>query len=381
MVVKKKVCLVATVPVALKVFMREHIVRLSQTYAITLVCSGDVRELQALFAGLDVRCVSLDIERKISLLDDCVSLFKLCRFFRAERFAGVHALMPKSGLLAMIAAKMVGVPVRVHIFTGQVWSTAIGLKRKVLKAMDILLAACATHLMADSPSQRDFLVDEGIVRREKITVLGPGSISGVDGTRFHTDAAARAAIRTQLNIPADAVVYLFMARVTRAKGAIDMVQAFAQMAEVAPLAHLLVVGPDEESLDSELSKLLVAFKGRYHRVGFTDRPEDFMASADVFCLPSYREGFSLATIQAAGAGLPAIASRIYGLTDAVDEGRTGLMHEPGDIDTIAHCMARLYADTALREQLAVAAQNRANSSFSQEYIVGQMVLFYQTLWP
>lgn len=361
--------------------MREHIVRLSQTHAITLVCSGDVRELQALFTGLDVRCVSLDIERKISLRDDCVSLFRLCRFFSAERFAGVHALMPKSGLLAMIAAKIVGVPVRVHIFTGQVWSTANGLKRSVLKAMDILLAACATHLMADSPSQRDFLVEEGVVRREKITVLGPGSISGVDGARFCTNAAARAAIRTLLNIPADAVVYLFMARVTQAKGAIDMVQAFAQMAEAAPLAHLLVVGPDEESLDSQLSNMLVAFKSRYHRVGFTDRPEDFMAAADVFCLPSYREGFSLATIQAAGAGLPAIASRIYGLTDAVDEGRTGLMHVPGDIDTIAQCMARLYADTALREQLAVAAQERANSSFSQAYIVGQMVLFYQTLWP
>lgn len=373
---KKKLCIVATVPVALKVFMREHVVKLSEMASVTLVCSGATDELEHIFAGLDVRCVSLDIERKVSLSKDFFSLIALRKFFVTEQFDAVHSLMPKSGLLAMLAAKLVGVPVRVHIFTGQVWSTSVGMKRTVLKLMDKLLAFCATHLMADSPSQRDFLVDEGVVGREKISVLGLGSISGVDGARFRPDPAARCEIRAQLRIPPNAVVFLFMARVTRAKGALDMARAFSNVASYAPEAYLLMVGPDEEELEGQLADLFVDVKSRVRRVGFTDSPEQFMAAADIFSLPSYREGFSLATIQAAGAGLPAVASRIYGLTDAVDEGRTGLMHPPGDISAISTCMLRLYEDREFREQLSSTARQRAHSTFSQEYIVGEMVKFY-----
>ncbi len=378
---KKKLCIVSTVPVALKVFMREHIMRLSESLSITLVCSGDTSELERIFSGVDVRSISINIERKISFPSDLCSLAKLRQFFLKENFDAVHSLMPKSGLLAMVAARLVGVPVRVHIYTGQVWSTSTGIKRIILKSMDQLLAICATRLMADSPSQRDFLVAEKVVSRDKITVLGLGSISGVDSSRFKPDGTARIQIRAQLNIPDDAVVFLFMARVTQAKGAVDMVQAFRHLSDSAPKAHLLMVGPDEEALESQLELLLTDIKPRYHRVGFTDSPEKFMAAADVFCLPSYREGFSLATIQAAGAGLPAVASRIYGLTDAVDEGNTGLMHAPGDIQAISSCMLRLYQDKKYREQLADTANQRAHSTFSQDYIVGEMVKFYDDLLP
>jgi glycosyltransferase involved in cell wall biosynthesis len=137
-----------------------------------------------------------------------------------------------------------------------------------------------------------------------------------------------------------------------------------------------MVGPDEEGVEAELTELLADAGWRFHRLGFTDKPECYMAASDVFCLPSYREGFSLATIQAAGAGLPAVASRIYGLTDAVAEGVTGLMHEPGDIPAIVECMLRLHVDAPFREQLATAARIRAHEYFSQEYIVGEMTKFY-----
>ena len=60
-----------------------------------------------------------------------------------------------------------------------------------------------------------------------------------------------------------------------------------------------------------------------------------MAAADLFCLPSYREGFGMAAVEAGSCGLPVITSRIYGLTDAVEEGVTGLMHEPGDVNEIS----------------------------------------------
>ncbi|RUQ46262.1 glycosyltransferase, partial [Corynebacterium pseudodiphtheriticum] len=144
-------------------------------------------------------------------------------------------------------------------------------------------------------------------------------------------------------------------------------------------AHLLVVGPDEDGVEHVVAELALKFKGRCHRVGFTNNPEGYMAASDVFSLPSYREGFSLATIQAAGVCLPAIAARIYGLSDAVQEGKTGLLHRPGAIDEISAAMKALYSDSGLRIKLAEAARQRAHTDFAQPIIINEMSLYMDRL--
>ncbi|MEG0869599.1 MAG: glycosyltransferase [Hafnia sp.] len=371
---KKKLCIVATVPVALRVFMLEHIRELSKYYDVTLMVNGESHDMEGLFDE-QVRFIPLPIQRKISLLSDLGALWRLSRIFAVEKFDCVFSIMPKSGLLSMVASYLVRVPQRFHMFTGQVWYTKTGVARVGLKMLDKLLAFCATHVLADSPSQRDFLIEEYVVRANKITVLGKGSISGVDIDRFKPDANARAKYRSELGIDNQAVVFLFMARLTRIKGVIDLARAFRSVAHEMPRAHLLVIGPDEDGLDEELKSLLLDFQSRFHRIGFTYDPEGYMAASDVFCIPSYREGFSSATIQAAGVGLPAIASRIYGLSDAVEENVSGVFHDPGDLDEISAALVRLYNDDALRKQLSGQACQRAHSEFSQAVIVKEMAEF------
>lgn len=358
--------------------MREHIEKLSECYDVTLLCSGNGKELQDM---LNERVVfqSIAIERKISLVADVLALLALLRVFRQEKFDCVHSLMPKAGLLAMLAAWLVRIPVRIHIFTGQVWFAKTGLIRAMLKYMDRVIAACATHLMADSPSQRDFLVAEKVVPPAKITVLGRGSISGVDIGRFKFDAQARASVRSELGIAPDAVVFLFLARLTRVKGILNLTRAFAGIEAVMPHAQLLIVGPDEEHLMPMLEQEWAACAQKIHCVSYTQQPERYMSAADVFCLPSYLEGFSSATIQAAGVGLPAIVSHIYGLTDAVKGGVTGIFHATGDIAQMQKAMLLLYNDEHLRRQMGEAAQRRAYQDFSQEVIVEAMRKYYQKI--
>lgn len=374
--IRKKICFVSTVPIPLLVFMREHVEKLSEYYDITLLCSGDGHELKGM---LNDRVVfqSIAIERKIKLVADLLALLALLRIFRQKKFDCVHSLMPKAGLLAMLAAWLTRVPVRIHIFTGQVWFAKSGLPRAILKWMDRIVAACATHLMADSPSQSDFLVAEKVVPRAKITVLGQGSISGVDVGRFQFDADARHRVRAELGIADDAIVFLFLARLTRVKGILNLSKAFAGIEAQMPRAQLLIVGPDEEQLTPLLEQEWAGCAQKVHRVNYTNQPERYMSAADIFCLPSYLEGFSSATIQAAGVGLPAIVSHIYGLTDAVKDGVTGIFHEAGDIAQMQNAMRRLYADENLRQQMGAAAQRRAYQDFSQEVIVEAMRDYYQ----
>ncbi|MDH0304890.1 MULTISPECIES: glycosyltransferase [unclassified Pseudomonas] len=374
MVQKKKLCIVSTVPGALRLFMREHIRTLCDYYDVTLIANARPEEVVGVHDAR-VSFIPLGIERKVSLVNDLKALFGLWRIFRQGRFDCVLSIMPKSGLLAMLASFLARVPNRIHIFTGQVWYTSTGISRFGLKVLDRLLAFCATHVMADSPSQRTFLINENVVPGDKITVLGEGSISGVDTDRFKPDPEARKRYRDELGIDSESVIFLYMARVTRDKGVLDLAKAFAQAAPSMPNAYFVLIGPDEEGIEHELSQSLISCMPKVRRIEFTYDPEGYMAASDVFCIPSYREGFSSATIQAAGTGCAAIASRIYGLTDAVVENATGIFHTPGAIAEIADSLQLLYADTSLRGTLGRQAHERAHRQFSQQRIINEMVDF------
>ena len=372
----KRICFVVSSPMTARAFLRGHLAALSGRYAIDLVVDaesadelGDIRDHATV---LPVR-----IRRQIAPMADLKALVRLFVLFRRERYAAVSSVTPKAGMLALLAAVLAGVPLRVHIFTGQVWATRSGWRRGLLKAADRCMALLATHVLEDSPSQRDFMVAEGIAAAGKIRVLGEGSICGVDGTRFGPDTGARVGIRRAHGIPEAAVVFLFLGRLNRDKGVLDLAEAFA--AQDNENAWLLVVGPDEANLRAEMEHSLGPVLARTRFVGYTDRPEDFMAAADVFCLPSYREGFGMVIIEAAAAGIPAIGSRIYGVTDAIEENVTGLFHRAGDTTELARLMASLAGDAARRHALGKAARARALRLFSREAVTQAWMDFYRQL--
>jgi glycosyltransferase involved in cell wall biosynthesis len=316
--------------------------------------------------------IPIRIERGIVPLADLAALARLLRVLRRERYDLVHSVTPKAGLLAMLAARAARVPVRIHTFTGQVWATRRGLARAALKGFDRLIAACATHVLADSASQREFLLAEGVVRAERIAVLAQGSISGVDGERFRPDPAARETVRAQAGIPPEAVLFLYLGRLTRDKGLLDLARAFGSVQD----GWLMLVGPDEEGLAGEIRDACGGSAARLRFAPYTDRPEVFMAAADVFVLPSYREGFGSAVIESAAAGIPAIGTRIYGVTDAIVDGVTGFLVPPRDPAALAARMRQLASDAQLRLRLGAAARERALRDFSMAEVTRATLAYY-----
>jgi len=370
--VKRRLCFVVSSDMTAKAFLLEHIRAAAQLHEVTVVAnSQDRRALRALGVPVDITPVA--IARRIAPLADLAALWALYRLFRRERFDLVHSVTPKAGLLAALAGALAGVRVRIHTFTGQVWATRAGFGRWLLKRIDALTAAACTHVLADSGSQRDFLVGEGVAAPARIEVLAQGSISGVDGARFRPDAGARARVRGEWDVPPDAVVFLYLGRLSNDKGLLDLARAFAEV----PGAHLALVGPDEEGLTKVIRAACGTQAAMLRFVGYTDHPQSYMAAADVFVLPSYREGFGSTVIEAAACGLPAIASRIYGLTDAVVDGVTGFLVAPRDPAALAQRMRELAGDAGLRQRLGVAARERALRDFSQAALTRATLEYYE----
>jgi len=372
-----KICFVVATPLTLRVFLRNHILMLAKQYEITVVADFSDDDLSG-DSLPGVRMISIPIARQINLFADLRALIDLTRFFCKEQFDAVHSVTPKAGLLAMIASRLTGVPHRIHCFTGQVWATRKGFSRLLLKTADRVIAVNASHILTDSLSQRAFLENERVLKQSRAVVLASGSISGVDIDRFKPDADVRARIRTVLGVPLNACVLLFVGRLNRDKGVLDLAKAFSCLTRCENV-WLVVVGPDESGLGDQFDIFCGVSLSRVRRIGYTISPEHFMMAADVFVLPSYREGFGSVIIEAAACGLPAVASRIYGLTDAVEEGVSGLMHPPGDVAALCDCLQRLCENRELRLHIGNEARVRAQELFSMHVVTAALVVYYDKL--
>lgn len=372
----KKLCYVATIPAVVHAFLRGHIQAAAEKYEVTVICNSADKEL---LEGLDARLIFLAIERKPSLWQDLVILFQLFGLFRRERFDIVHSHMPKTGLLGMLAAWLAGVPVRINTFHGEVWATKVGWPRRSLKLFDQLVAWLATDILVVSPSQRDFLVQERVLLAGKAKLIGGGSVCGVDPLRFQADEQARKTVRQNLGIAQDAKVILFVGRLNRDKGMLDLAASFDAIAKHHSDVVLLLVGAEEDVPFSQIQEICSAEPERLHYVRFTATPERYMAAADIFCLPSYREGLPITIIEAAACGVPAVASHIYGITDAVEDGETGLLFPAGEVAALTHALLKLMTENELRQQMGNAARVRALGLFPSEKITRELMALYDRL--
>ena len=358
-------------PFAVHAFLRPHINFLSHQYDVTVICN---KENKNILKGVNAKFIHLNIERKPSLIKDFALLIQLIILFRKNKFNLVHTIMPKTGLVGMFAASLCCIKTRIHTFTGQVWVTKKGLMKTFLKFTDFLTAVFATHLLTDSHGQRKFLITNKIVRPKKIDVLGYGSIAGVDLKSFSMDILQRSLIRKKLKIKTDDVVFTFVGRLNIDKGILDLLDAFKRLSYEYSNAHLILLGSIEGSFLDVIKKSMI--NPKIHFFSYSLFPQKYLSASDVFCLPSYREGFPNVIIEAASIGIPAIASNIYGVNDAVLDYKTGLLHKPRDVDDIEKCMRLLVDNKKLREKLGHAAKIRTINFFNQKDVIRRLNIFY-----
>lgn len=371
---KKKICFIVASPLTAEAFLAKHFEYLSELFDIYLVADFEGQPYHSPFVkGMK----SIAIKRNISVVHDVRALLSLRDYLKQMQFDAVQTVTPKAGLIGMLAARWAGIKTRIHIFTGQVWHTKTGLFKEILKTIDRQIVGSATHILVDGQSQRRFLIQNRIVTDANSAVLGKGSISGVDAARFVPDAGIRATVRQSMGI-SEQTVFMFLGRMNRDKGLLDLAHAFALHHQKYNNAMMVLVGPDEEEIAPAIAEICKNCLENVLFLGRTSKPYEILQAADVFCLPSYREGFGTSVIEASLLEIPIICSDTYGLMETIVEGHTGLRHQVGNARQIAHCMEQLM-EPELRREMGQNGRQYVLDHFSAELISREWVKFYKRI--
>jgi glycosyltransferase involved in cell wall biosynthesis len=366
--VKLKVIRIITGAINIPWHMDNTLTRISKDFD-TIVVGDGVSNYSASYP--DILFINLAIGRKPGLIADFSSLISLIKIFIEHKPDIIHSVFPKSGFLSAIAGYFTAVPVRIHTFTGQVWATRTGLSRILLKLVDKSIVYLNTKCFTDSPSQSLYLSTNNIsYKGAPLPVLSKGSLSGVNLMKFDKDllSVKCADLRNQLDIDESDFIFSFIARKTKDKGAIDVLLAFSKARRISNKCKLLFVGPDE---DGEISRLKLVSPDLFLdvlEVGAVSNHEVYLGITNLLCLPSYREGFGSIVIDAAAMGVPTIGSRISGLTDAIEDGFSGLLFRPGDVDEISSVMLSLAADRNTCNLMGRQARYRVENFFTADHL-------------
>jgi len=348
----KKLIRITTVPISLEKLLENQARFFKKYYSVTLV-SAQKEQLEALAKEQGVAYFPLEMTRKITPLQDLRCLLQLVRFLRKEKPHIVHSHTPKAGIIGMLAAFIARVPVRMHTVAGLPLMEVKGIKKRILYAVERLTYRYATHVYPNSKGLMDFIQEKHLAEKTPLQIIGKGSSNGIDTGHFNADSILDQELikcQKKWTIAQDDFVFLFIGRLVGNKGINELVVAFEQLSSKLPKVKLLLVGPQEPTLDPLAKSTMNAIdqNPRIILTGYQQDVRPFFKSAQVFVFPSYREGFPNVVLQAGAMGVPCIVSDINGCNEIIEDEINGFVVPPKQIQPLVEKMQFLYKDLEKR---------------------------------
>jgi glycosyltransferase involved in cell wall biosynthesis len=349
-----------------------------QGYDVSAV-SADGPHLSALrAAGIAVRTVNFT--RRISPAQDAFALAQLVTLFRRMRPDLVHTHSPKASLLGQWAARVAGVPRRVHTIHGlYLPADARGVKRRLYLWLERSEMASAHIVLSQNAEDIATATRERLCDPERLRLLG----NGIDVERFHPrNQHGRDEVRRRLGIPNEHLVVGMIGRLVREKGYPELFEAaVAIRGRINAVTFVVVGGPEPSKPDAVTAEDVDrwALGDSLLMLGHRDDIAELLGAMDVVVLPSHREGFPRVLMEAAATGLPVVATDIRGCRDAVVDGETGILVPRRDPAALATAILRVLEDAPLRERLGTAGRRLAQRRFAQQEVFARVLQAYRDL--
>ena len=384
----KKLIRITTVPLSLKVLLKGQLRFMASNGFDVKGVSSEGEELREVHENEGIAVEAITMSRKITPFQDLKSLWEMWNFLRKEKPQIVHTHTPKAGIIGMLAARLAGVPHRLHTVAGLPLMEATGTKRKILNFVERLTYSSATRVYPNSKGLYDFILQNNFTQSNKLKIIANGSSNGIDTTFFSPDQVTeieRVTLREKLSIQPDDFVFVFVGRIVSDKGINELIKAFSELqtADNNELTgiKLLLVGGLENDLDPLNPETLAEINQNKDiiSVGFQQDVRSFFAIADALVFPSYREGFPNVVMQAGAMGLPSIVSDINGCNEIIIEGENGLIIPPKNVEKLKEKMLTLAKDKNLYTKLKGNSRRMIENRYEQSVVWNALLEEYEGL--
>lgn len=376
---KPQLMIVSTVPDTFKSVLKDQPQFLAQHFDVSILC-GPPETPETAYDPIEVQAFEVKIRRAPDIIADLVSIWRVWRVMRQVRPDIVHSFSPKGGLVGMVAARLAGVPVRIHTFTGLIFPTSRGLKRQILEWVDSLIAWSATHVVPEGAGVRHDLQANRITRKP-LPLINNGNIAGVDLEHFDSKNSAVLAKaieqRKTWGVPKDDFVFGFVGRLSNDKGLSELTDAFIALNR--PDVWLVCVGyPDARDPITEETRKALVEHPNVILAGYQTDIRPLLASFDTMVLPSYREGFPNVVLQAGAMAVPVVATDVNGSNEIVIHNKTGWLVPAKDSAALERAMTHACATGTDLKSIGQAGQCQIVQNYSQESYRAALLEYYES---
>lgn len=318
--------------------------------------------------------------RKISLLDDIRTFFRLRKIIKEYRPQIVHTHASKAGFLGRLAAISTGTPLLIHTFHGNVFHGYFNrFKTFLVKQVELRLAKRTHALIAIAPSQAtelQFLNPQG--HKNKIHIIP----LGFDLSKFSDTAPIREDLRLKMNIATDEIAVGIVGRLVPIKNHQMFIEAASECLKNEGLRFkFYIVGDGEERVNLErlIAKDYPTLKDRITFTSWIKEMEQFYPAMDLICLTSLNEGTPVSLIEAQAAGIPVISTSVGGVKDVISHLETGYILSSHSAQELASVIVELSMNSPLRLKMSKNARNFVLDLFSYQRLVREMSQLYKQL--
>lgn len=383
---KSKLVRLSTVPISLHILMSGQPNYMQKNGLKVKLASANGLEISLIEKETSLKVKILPLTREISPIKDLIALWLTFKYFLKENPQIVHTHTPKAGIVGMLAARLAGVPIRMHTVAGLPLLEITGVKRKILNFVEKLTSWSATNVYPNSFALKEIMAKNKLAPVHKLKVIGNGSSNGID-TGYFKKSEVRSQKSEVNNYPAlqnlseNNIVFTFVGRVVKDKGINELLYAFDKLSKENPKVKLLLVGSEERALDPISEESQNQLKNNKHiiSVGWQEDVRPFLAISDVFVFPSYREGFPNVVMQAGAMGLPSIVTNINGSNEIIQDGVNGIIIPVKDKNILFNKMKLLANDYKLRNKLAKPARRMIVDKYEQKYVWMELLKEYKRL--
>lgn len=381
---RPKLLRISTVPQTLFRIFKSQLDYIKDEFDIVTVSGPFDQKSSDVYGTWMYKHYEVQLSRTISPAQDFKAIQQLVRIIRKERVDIVHSHTPKAGLVGMIAARIAGVPIRMHTVAGMPLEAASGVKKQILLAAERLTYSFATHVSANAYGMRDLILKHRLIAPGKLKVIGYGASTGVDVSYFNKTEVVLAhaqQIRSDQGFQDTDIICCFIGRLTRQKGVEELIDVFQELMDDDPRIRLIMLGRYEQHLDpvDEHYVQIIEQHPRIHHYGYVSDVRPYLAMSELFVFPSYREGMPNVVLQACCFNLPCVVTDISGSNEVIQNGVNGIVVPVRDRRRLKAACYELIHDSELRQRMGSCSRMRIQERYDQQMVLENLKQEYKHL--